>query len=409
MKLRAVPIVATAALITGCGSTFTSPPTATTESPFERPSTAAASPTAVAKSLRVAWSEVPFEGSISALVGDGSRFVAVGSVAGHGTSSWTSTDGITWEQQDVPNHSFGEIDPGVDLTAGMGRLIRLGDTLYSFGGAQFNDAVFLGGWRWTDGGAWEVIESDSEFFADGRVTAVTASDEALLAVRVSFAGGLRGAYSTWLWTANTSWVETGLASSDDEDIHVQDVAWNAGSYVAVGDRAERQDDIHVDEWPRTPAIWESPDGRDWTLIQPPDGMSSASSVAALPTRGFVALGTVGERLATWTSLQGDEWGEGTIEPPTAPVLVPRVELGWPYRIMALDGGLLAAAGTEGGTLTWTSVDGRFWTFGERLDISGWQSANLAALGNHTLLFGYRVDPQAESGFRQVLLRGTAES
>jgi hypothetical protein len=138
-------------------------------------------------------------------------------------------------------------------------------------------------------------------------------------------------------------------------------------------------------------------------------MSSVNSVAALPTGGFVALGTVSERLATWTSLQGDEWVEGTIEPPTAPAPVPRVELGWPYRIVALDGGLLAAAGTEGGTLTWTSIDGRFWVFGERLDILGWQPANLAALGNHVLLFGYGVDPQAESGFRQVLLRGTADS
>jgi len=408
MKLRAVPIVVAAALITGCGSTFTSPPTATTDSPMERPSTATASPGAVADSLHIAWSEVPFEGSVGAMAGDGSRFVAVGSVS-DGATSWTSSDGITWEHHEVPAQSLGEIDPGVDLTAGMGRLIRLGDTLYSFGGAAFNDAVLFAAWRWTDGGAWEIIESESEFFADGRVTAVTASDEALLAVRISFAGGLRGAYSTWLWNTNTSWVETGLASSDDEDIRVQDVAWDAGSYVAVGDRAERRDDTYVDEWPRTSAIWESPDGRDWTLIQPPEGMSSVSSVAALPTRGFVALGTVGERLATWISLRGDEWVEGTIEPPTAPAPIPRVELGWPYRIVALNGGLLAAAGTEGGTLTWTSIDGRFWAFGERLDISGWQPANLAALGNHVLLFGYRVDPQAENGFRQALLRGTAES
>lgn len=188
MKLRPVPIMVAAALIAGCGSTFTSPPTATTDSPMERPSTATGSPVAVAESLHIAWSEVPFEGSVGAMAGDGSRFVAVGSVS-DGATSWTSSDGIAWERHEVPEQSFGEIDPGVKLTAGMGRLIRLGDTLYSFGGAQFMDAVLFAAWRWTDGGAWEVIESGSEFFAGGRVTAVTASDEALLAVRISFAVG----------------------------------------------------------------------------------------------------------------------------------------------------------------------------------------------------------------------------
>jgi hypothetical protein len=349
--------------------------------------------------------EVPFEGSVGALAADRSRFVAVGSVAGHGSSSWTSSDGITWERQEVPNKSFGEIAPGVDLTAGMGRLIRLGDTLYSFGGAEFNDAVLLAGWRWTDGGAWEVIDSRSGFF-EGRVTALTASDEALLAGKISFAGGLRGTYSTWLWTADTSWVETGLASSDDEDILVQDLTWNAGSYIAVGDRAERQADSEPWEWPRTPAIWKSPDGRDWTAIRPPAGMSSLCTVAALPMGGFVALGSAGERPASWTSPDGNEWIEGTVQPPTAPTPRPRITTTTACRVLALDGGLITMVGA---TLIWTSIDGRSWAFGERLDISGVATSNIAALGDHVLLFGTRVDPKAEGGYRYVLLRGTAGS
>ena len=205
--------------------------------------------------MRFTWSEVPFDGRVAAADGDGARFVAVGS-GSDGVASWTSTDGTHWEQQDVPEVSFGEIDVGVQLTAGMGELIRLGDTLYSFGGTQFMDAVLPAAWRWTDGGTWEVIESENEFFG-GMVTSVTASDEALLAVTTSFSGGLRGTVSTWLWTPADSWVKTGLASSPEEDISVHDVAWNDDAYIALGELAEAQEGLQPWDWPRAPSMWTS--------------------------------------------------------------------------------------------------------------------------------------------------------
>jgi hypothetical protein len=309
-----------------------------------------------------------------------------------------------WEQQDVPEVSFGEIDVGVELTAGMGELVRLGDTLYSFGGTQFMDAVLPAAWRWTDGGTWEVVESESEFFL-GSVTSVTASDEALLAVTTSFSEGLRGTVSTWLWTAADSWVKTGLASSPEEDISVHDVTWNDDAYIAVGEVAESQGSSGPDAWPRAPSIWRSANGQDWTATQLPEGASSVCSVTPLPTGGFVALGRTGDSAASWTSIDGGDWVEGTIGLPAGPGVRADEQDATPCNVVAFDGGLLASASVEGATLTWTSRDGGDWSFDQRLDILRVHAFRMAALGDQVLLFGDRVDPEAESGFRSVLLRG----
>ena len=414
MKLQVVPMVV-AALLTGCGATsVTSPPAASTGSPAGHPpsstplpaspaTTASSTPGADTDAVRFTWSEVEFDGRVAAAAGDGARFVAVGS-GSDGAASWTSTDGMHWEEQNVPEVSFGDIDVGVELTAGMGKLIRLGDTLYSFGGTQFMDAVLPTAWRWTDGGTWEVIESESEFFL-GSVTSVTASDEALLAVTTSFSGGLRGTVSTWLWTAADSWVKTGLASSPEEDISVHDVAWNDDAYIAVGEVAESQQGSGPDAWPRAPSIWRSANGRDWTATQLPESASSVCSVTPLPTGGFVALGRTGDGAASWTSIDGGDWVEGTIGLPGGPGVRADEQGATPCNVVAFDGGLLASAPVEGATLTWTSRDGGNWSFDQRLDVFGVHATKMAAVGDHVFLFGNRVDPEGESGFRDVLLRG----
>ena len=166
----------------------------------------------------------------------------------------------------------------------------------------------------------------------------------------------------------SSWVKTGLASSADEDIRVHGVAWNDGSYVAVGDVAEPQEGSAPDAWPRVPSIWSSTDGRDWTAMQLPDGMSSVCSVTALPSGGFVALGMAGERVASWTSLDAVGWVEGSVEQPAEPDRIAANLGGTPCNVVAFDGGLLASATVEGATLTWTSGDGQSWSLDQRLDI-----------------------------------------
>jgi hypothetical protein len=103
------------------------------------------------------------------------------------------------------------------------------------------------------------------------------------------------------------------------------------------------------------------------------------------------------------SVDGDHWVEGTIEAPSEPAL----EAARPCSVVAFDGGLLATASTEGAKLAWTSIDGRSWAFAESLPISGGGSETLASMGNQVLLVGYRADPEAANGLRQVLLHGVA--
>ena len=121
----------------------------------------------------------------------------------------------------------------------------------------------------------------------------------------------------------------------------------------------------------------------------------------------MALGTKNDGAASWTSTDGGDWVEGTIGLPGGPGVRAIEQDARPCNLVAFDGGLLASASVEDATLTWTSRDGGAWSFDQRLDIAGVQAFSLAALGDQLLIFGNRVDPEAESGFRSVVLRGTS--
>ena len=292
------------------GGTSAPPTLAASDAPVA--TTDAASPSTSTEAARLEWEDVTFDGTISEVMGDGSRFVAVGAGrSSEGSTAWTSDDGLDWERHAVPERSFGEIGDGQELTAGMGKLLRLDDTVYSFGSMQFKDSVQGAGWRWTDGDQWEVIESTSAVFV-GRITDAAASGDALLAAQISFAQGLYGTFTTWLWTPATSWVRTPLSSSQDEDIGVDAVSWAAGTYVAAGWSALADEGAERWNWPRMPALWTSPDGMDWTAVPVPDRMSAVCDIVPGPSGGFVALGTAGDRLAAWTSDDGRSWKPGRI-------------------------------------------------------------------------------------------------
>lgn len=340
------------------------------------------------------------------LEGDSSRFVAVGADAEGRATSWTSTDGVTWEQHDVPERSFGQIPDGPDLIGRMGQLVRLGDTLYSFGAMNFMDAWQGAAWRWTDGGEWEVIESSSAVFL-GRPEVVTASDDALLAGIVSFEGGLRGTYSTWLWTPASSWVKTALSSSGEADLWVDVMAWAGGTFLALGSSARPVEGVEVWDWPRTLAAWSSPDGLDWTAVQPPPDMTVACSLTPVGD-SFAVLGTADDLPAAWVLDGGLAWQPGSVEPPSGPEIRASDLTVTPCATATVGTAFLAAGAnpTEGGTLLWTSPDGRHWVFIERLDVT---SHYPAAVGDLVLMLGSEGDPNSEGGARRFLLRGTVDS
>jgi hypothetical protein len=373
------------------GGTSSDPTLAASDAP-RLTTTAAASPSTPAQAARLQWEEVTFDGTISDVMGDGSRFVAVGAGdASEGTTAWTSIDGIDWEPHPVPERSFGEIGDGQGLRAGMGTLLRLGDTVYSFGSMSFNDSVQGAGWRWTDGNQWEVIESKSAVFG-GRITDAAASADALLAVQISFAGGLYGSFSTWLWTPATSWVMTPLSSSEDEDIGVAAVSWAPGTYVAAGWSALAAEGAERWNWPRTPALWTSTDGMDWTAVPVPEGMSSVCDIVEGPSGGFVAMGTAGDRLAAWTSDDGRSWQQAKFDLPdtNAYGLISAAQ----DCSMAVAADLLVGVVSDQyETRVWTSHDGDVWSFDEQLNLS---NALVAGSGDRLVIVGSREGEQTSA-------------
>jgi hypothetical protein len=310
---------------------------------------------------------------------------------------------VSWEEHDVPEQSFGQLPNGADFTAGMGTLVRLGGTLYSFGATTtFNDYSHGAGWRWTDGQAWEAIQSTSEFFA-GEVIAVTASDEALLASTVTFGGGPRGTLDTWRWTPATSWVRTSLSS----DILVDAVTWADGTFLAYGSSVAAASGAQ-------PSMWTSADGLDWTSVGLPEGLSDVCAMTSIGARGFLAFGRAGDRIAAWTSTDGATWVESTVEHADASGITDdTLSLPEACSVVAADGGLVAVMQVDDAQI-WTSRDGVSWEFQEELEVSGVRvlatghRLPLAALGRHVLLANTRSDPTEPDGLRQVVFVGVIE-
>jgi hypothetical protein len=359
---------------------------------FASPST-----TPLMSAPRITWSEVQFDGYIADIIGDGDRFVAVGA-GSSGTSAWTSPDGMSWEQHDVPEQSFGQFPNGADITAGMRSLVRLGGTLYSFGATPIGPTYGSNGagWRWTDGQAWEAIHSNSEFFR-GEVIAVTASDHALVASTV-IRGDPRSTLATWRWTPATSWVRTSLPS----DIPWA-FAWADGTFLAVGSSV-------VAASTAQPSMWISADGIDWRSVGTPDGMSSVCAFISTAAGGFVAFGRAGDRIGAWTSTDGATWVESTVEHADASGITDDTLSAAPCSVVAADDGLVAVMQVDD-ALIWTSRDGVSWEFQEELEVSGVRVAGdvlLAAVGRHVLLADTRSDPTDPDGLRQVVFVGVVE-
>ena len=350
---------------------------------------------------RITWAEGQFDGNITDITGDGARFVAVG--AGRsGSSAWTTTDGSGWEEHEVPDQSFGKLPDGSDFRAGMGSLIRLGDTLYSFGATNsFNDVAYGAGWRWTDGQQWEAIHSSSDFFGS-QVIALTASDNALVASTVAFGGGPRGTLVTWRWTPAMSWEKTSLSP----DVIVGALSWADETFIAAGSSALAASGTQ-------PSLWTSPDGLDWTSTAVPEGMSEVCALISTADAGFLAFGRAGDRIAAWTSTDGSAWVESAMEPADVSRMSVDTSLPATCSVVASDGGLVAANLVEDGTQVWSSRDGRIWEFQETLSSGGsfvgpGYGVPLAALGDRLILTGTRTDPGEPDGLRQVVYVGVVE-
>jgi len=341
--------------------------------------------------------------------------------------AWTSPDGVTWEQHAVPQPSlleeyrkgFPGEDPRLDLNlAGMGPLARLGDSLFSFGRfSGDNDFHRPLGWRSADGTEWESIESANAFFGQccGVVDLVT-GDPGLLAIKMNF-GHYEG--ELWLWTAETSWVQTWPMKSPEPGnrpgAEIRDAVWGDEKFVAVG-LAASLDPATPFGWRTWASSWVSTDGRSWQAA-PPSGdreESAMYAVSPLPSGGFVAVGcqrcTPEDELgtpATWMSPDGLTW---------TPVALPADFEGAAYGVLQLGSGLLAVGAAPDGTATWTSADGKSWQAGPILDNASHgpfvsfqsQIHNVVARADEVVFLLYRGHDEFGVPLESVLLRGVVE-
>lgn len=354
----------------------------------------------------VAWAEQAFEQPIGSVAADRDQFVAVSSGA-EDRSAWASSDGSSWERHAVPAPSEADCDPAEPVclvrSAHLGPMVRLHDTLYSFGATEFfNDYIRAVGWRWTDGQDWQVIESANPIFMGGAFRAAAASDEAIFAVTHA---GYPLTERHWIWKPDTSWQQVGDEISTDNPIEFRSVAWRDGQFIAVGAIWDVPSDFMADD--STPSVWSSDDGTTWiSLAVPPEAMTLCSVTATSDAFFAVGLATDGQPFAWWTQ-DGEEWGAGVL--PTGVSVDPGTDItlsGCSGKVMELSSGYMAFVNADDVTLTWTSGDGASWEEGAVLDIrTGPES--MAAIDDTIVAYGRRGPLDGDQV--QVLFVGTARS
>lgn len=390
-------------LVTGCagqqpsdsartGSAPPSPSATQTEpsestAPTTEPS-ATAEPSEAAGPPVIAWDEPePFDGNPNAIFDDGGTWIVGGWATERGPGAWTSTDARTWTREAA-------VDPLPDdlfIGAGLGPIIRLGDSLLSYG-------TFIGccdgrgvvGWRSADGVSWEVLESHSPLFDQGYlVTGLAVGDPALVAIELQYRAR---AGRVWRWTPETSWVEVTPASNTANafasGIEANDLVWADGRYLLVGLRGDPEA-----AGGGGGASWMSTDGETWEASTPQAVLDDVrlTHVAPMPDGGFLALGQSDyanfgrEGVAVaFTSPDGLHWT--AVDAPAAEPSAGPVEL------LVVDGGFVALTTSGSEVTTWISAaDGQSWTESATLEH---EFRTAAADGEHVLVFtaDYREGP-----------------
>jgi hypothetical protein len=151
-------------------------------------------------------------------------------------------------------------------------------------------------WTSPDGVTWNQIAEDAATFADAYLTAITETDQGLVAV-----GALAQDTGFGVWTSpdGNSWTKRVVDTSFPGPMILWDVTEGTPGVLAAGDTG----------------LWLSPDGVTWQDVADPD-----FRVRSLAPRGdgFVAVGEscddAGCTTAVWTSPNGTTWNRETPEP-----------------------------------------------------------------------------------------------
>jgi hypothetical protein len=207
----------------------------------------------------VAWSrsagakDGPQQGELRTVLATPSGFVAAGSDERDRLAPraivWTSTDGRSWKRvPDAPAFAGARIE---GLTTGSGGVVAVG-TAY-----QGADPVGAASWRAGVGASWQ--RSADPDLRGGRMHAVSASAERLVAVGTDVAGHRAMAWSS---DDGLDWSVAPDAPSLDNyglQIEMRDVAHFDDRDVAVGHL------VLGTQYP-TGLVWQSKDGSSWERV-----------------------------------------------------------------------------------------------------------------------------------------------
>jgi Tol biopolymer transport system component len=245
---------------------------------------------------------------ISDITSGGPGFIASeDSGGGEARAIWTSEDGLSWNR--LPDPDFGDtlfisaVAPG--------------------GPGQVAVGSWMGAWYSSDGVTWErasvpplppeIYPGDNGNTPQIYLTDVAAQGDRLVATgwgMLASDGNLdHPVVVVWTSRDGRSWTDVPTpADVFPPDSSISDITAGPDGFVAVGQ-------ITIGEV-STPAIWSSPDGRDWRLHRPgPDGLV-LSSVAA-GDGGYVAVGATmacsdpadcaSREAVVMTSVDGETW------------------------------------------------------------------------------------------------------
>jgi len=350
-------ILAAGVLLAGCANPQSASPGASA------PGGGSPSPTASPTIAPVvgAWSrhELGLNGPmLSSLIGGGPGFIG-GGASGEDAAIWTSPDGLAWTRTARAPSGPGRVN---GLAADGSGFVAVG-----IRGASPTRAA---AWTSPDGLTWSAVPDSPAFAnADGsgnaEMNAVVRTASRFVAVGVEYGGASGQHGAAWTSTDGISWRRATLTDPGD---WMRDIVVGGPGLVAVG--------TGVGELQRA-AIWTSPDGSLWTLVE--DGPlfehAAASAVVAGPG-GLVAVGnqiepTTGAlRPMAWTSDDGLGWRAAQVTgdpPPSGPPQA--FEGSLMADVIRLAGGWLAVGSdldirTDGALINaamWTSRDGASWT------------------------------------------------
>lgn len=266
---------------------------------------------------------------------------------------WTSTDGVTWFQDQEVG---GDVFDGAtmrDVTGGGPGFVAVGH--------RDGSAVV---WTSTDGRRWSPVPDDPATFADAAMLAVTVGGPGLVAVGSDEPpGSTDDAVSAVVWTSPDGLAWSRLphdeATFGGSGAQVAfDVTAGGPGLVAVG--GDVHDAAGADPWlgdrTRTGVVWTSSDGVNWSRaasVSAPDGAGGSGWLirVAAGGPGLVAIGT---DPGAWASTDGSTWEK--VPPPGS-------DHNHAGSLFSDIGDVAAGADdmVTVGARVHRSVDGRFWS------------------------------------------------